>query len=72
MKPAGITRSWIVYPPNYQPGDGYKHFKTLKKAWNVAVSMGVGSECHLVVEHWNKKYSTSSFGHCVYVVEDAK
>lgn len=45
MKKAQIKRSWVVYPPNYTPGDGYFKIPFLKDAWNKACSLGLGAEC---------------------------
>ena len=42
-KAAQITKSWLVYPANYKPGDGYYTHKFLKDAWNKACSLGVGA-----------------------------
>jgi len=44
-KKAQITRSWITYPPHYEPGDGYTQHRFLKDAWNKACSLGEGAEC---------------------------
>jgi hypothetical protein len=52
-KKAQIKRSWIVYPPNYIPGDGYFSIPFLKNAWNKACELGEGSELY---ERVHKKY----------------
>lgn len=74
MKVAQIKKSWIVYPPNYKPGDGYFKVPFLKDAWNKACSLGVGAQCRLVVEH-NKRernkrgWSSYETGGVTYIVE---
>jgi len=36
-------KEFIIYPPNYKPGDGFKVRKSKRQAWKVAVKMGVGA-----------------------------
>ncbi|UBM12826.1 hypothetical protein [Cupriavidus metallidurans] len=43
-KPASLTLSYVVYPPNYKPGDGYRNVDTLKKAQRRALALGPGAE----------------------------
>lgn len=59
MKKAQIKRSWVVYPPNYVPGDGYHKIRFLEKAWNKACSLGVGSALYETVEQTRKDGSIS-------------
>ncbi len=70
MKVAQIKKSWIVYPPNYKPGDGYFKVPFLKDAWNKACSLGVGSEVWLIKDTKRTDGSSShDSGDVVYVVE---
>lgn len=69
MKVAQIKKSWIVYPPNYKPGDGYFKVPFLKDAWNKAYSLGTGAEVWSV--HRIEKRGSSSYqaGKVIYIVE---
>lgn len=44
-KAAQITKSWVVYGPNYSPSSGLGpfYFRFLKDAWNKAKSLGEGA-----------------------------
>lgn len=46
-KAAQITKSWVVYGPDYSPssGKGPFYYRFLKDAWNKAKSLGEGAEC---------------------------
>ncbi|WP_391560676.1 hypothetical protein [Robertmurraya sp.] len=46
-KAAQITKSWIVYGPNYSPSSGLGpfYYRFLRDAWNKAKSLGEGAEC---------------------------
>lgn len=44
MKPASVTLSYVVYPPNYKPGDGYKQFGRMINARRACIAYGPGSE----------------------------
>lgn len=54
-KAAQITKSWTVYPANYDPekGDYPLSYRFLKDAWNKAKSLGKGAECvqNLKIRH---------------------
>lgn len=69
MKVAQIKKSWIVYPPNYEPGDEYFKVPFLKDAWNKACSLGVGAKCKLVEEHNKRGWSSYETGGVIYIVE---
>lgn len=70
-KAAQITKNWTVYPPNYQPGDGYKHYENLNKAWRYACNLGVGSEVCLNLQIRRRDGSgTWTSGDIYYVVEE--
>ena len=45
-KPATLTISYIIYPPNYEPGNGYHMADTVKKARRIALRLGVGAVIH--------------------------
>lgn len=71
MKTVQIKTSWLVYPPNYEPGDGYKKVNFLKKAWNIACSMGIGAEVHSFTEKVYKDGSRRMWWNDrIYVVGD--
>lgn len=73
MKAVQITKSWIVYPPNYKPGDGYTEHRFLRKAWRHACQLGVGADLHLVVRRKGRKgTSSSTFTHEFTVAESSK
>jgi len=70
-KAAQITKSWIVYPPNYKPGDGYKYYRNLNKAWRYACNLGVGAEVTQEIQVRHKDGSgTWTSGDVYYVVEE--
>lgn len=45
-KAAQITKSWVVYGPDYSPSSGLGpfYFRFLKDAWKKALSLGEGAE----------------------------
>lgn len=69
MKKAQIKRSWVVYPPNYKPGDGYFKIPFLKDAWNKACSLGEGSYIRLDIEkiyrNGNSRWTSGSLHYIV-------
>lgn len=67
-KKVQITRSWIVYPPNYKPGDGYKKVRFLKRAWNIACAMGKGAQVHSHIKKVGHHHHSLSYNEIVYVV----
>jgi hypothetical protein len=73
MKKAQIKISWIVYPPNYKPGDSYIHVPFLRDAWNKACSMGEGASLDRLRDVKRKDGSGSWEHHPnYYVVEVVK
>ena len=42
-------KQFLIYPPNYKPGDGYKVRYSKRQAWKVAVRMGVGASVDVSV-----------------------
>lgn len=72
-KAAQITKSWVVYGPNYSPssGKGPFYFRFLKDAWNKAKSLGVGAECEQSLKVIRKDGSgTWSSGDVIYQVNE--
>lgn len=59
MRRSRLTISYVVYPPNYQPGDGYKEVDTLKKAVRNAPGSSI-SRC-IEIRHSGKRLSMGSF-----------
>ena len=57
MKPASRTVSYVVYPPNYVPGDGYVIEKTLKAAERRCrkKGFGIGSDVVRFYQTKNKR-----------------
>lgn len=52
-------KRFLIYPPNYTPGDGYVVRFSKRQAWKVAVKMGVGASVDVAVhlhpgkhKHW--------------------
>ena len=43
MRQSSYTISYVIYPPNYKPGDGYVKRKNYKAALRQAKKWGVGS-----------------------------
>jgi hypothetical protein len=43
-----ITLRYLIYPPNYNPGDGYKEAKTSDEAVRIGIRFGIGAEIHQV------------------------
>lgn len=56
-KPASRTVSYIVYPPNYKPGDGYVKVKNKKAALKQAIKYGTGAEVDREISTKNKRHS---------------
>lgn len=71
MKKAQITRSWIVYKPDYdyKKGDLPIYVPFLKDAWNKACSLGEGAEVVERVEQVYRDGAWSSSGGRSYTVE---
>ena len=36
-------KKFLIYPPNYKPGDGFKVRHSKFQAWKVAMRMGIGA-----------------------------
>ncbi len=43
-------KTFLIYPPNYKPGDGYKVRHSKFQAWKVAVRMGAGASVDVCVQ----------------------
>jgi hypothetical protein len=44
-------KAFLIYPPNYMPGDGYKVRYSKRQAWKVAVRMGEGASVDVCTQH---------------------
>ena len=44
-------KQYLIYPPNYKPGDGYKVRYSKWQAWKLAMNMGAGAEIDVWVSH---------------------
>lgn len=64
-KAAQITKSYVVYPPNYDGKVGPFNYRFLDKAWKRACTLGIGSEVTQSVEVRRKDgsgcWTTSDF-----------
>lgn len=67
-----IKISWIVYPPNYEPGDGFTHVPFLKDAWNKACSLGEGASLSRLREVKRKDGSGQWSHHPNYYIVEVK
>lgn len=70
MKVHQIKIRWLVYPPNYKPGDGYYERRFLKHARVKAKELGVGSQIWQVKEVTTKDWSGTQFGLVKYFLEN--
>lgn len=64
-------KTFIVYPPNYKPGDGFKEFKSLRQAKKRAYHLGSGTEiCVNIFEHPGKftRWNSSSLNYVGEIV----
>lgn len=57
-------KKFLIYPPNYKPGDGYKTCSSKLQAWKIAVKLGEGAGVDVCVQTHDKPFSgwTSSIG----------
>jgi hypothetical protein len=46
---AHIRKRFLVYPPDYKPGDGFKVRHSKFQAWKVALRMGAGASIDVSV-----------------------
>lgn len=67
-----IKISWIVYPPDYKPGDGFMYVPFLRDAWNKACSLGVGASLSRLRDVTRKDGSASWQHHPNYYVVELK
>lgn len=52
-RPRTVT-SWLVYPPNYRPGDGFHKRRFFRDAGRLALSLGSGSWLCAVTVRYTK------------------
>lgn len=50
-------KTFLVYPPNYSPGDGFKEVKTVKAAKREAAKMGSGANVTESIEVYKTSHS---------------
>lgn len=62
-KPAHRTISYVVYPKDYKPGDGYQEAKSLLNALRICRKYGAGSEIQRQFKNSNKRHSISGWIH---------
>lgn len=64
-------KQYLVYPPNYKPGDGYKVRYSRVQAWKAAVRMGEGASVDVCTHtHPAKRtFWNSSSGRELWVLE---
>lgn len=56
MKPAESTITYVVYSPNYVPGEGrYKKARNLAEARHFMRGFGVGASCIRKIRRTNRK-----------------
>ncbi len=65
-----VRKKYLIYPPNYRPGDGYVTRHSKFQAWKVAVRMGAGAAVDVSVQRHRSPrimwYSSS--GYCLWDV----
>lgn len=68
MKRAHLTISYVVYPPNYEPGDGYVRAKNRVAAMRQARRFGVGASISrsITVRHTPGRKVGFCCGHSSY------
>lgn len=72
MKPAIRTISYIVYPPDYSPGDGYKFAKNFLQAKRYARQFGAGATIYRELRILNKRRSIRDLGVDEYTYHGGK
>lgn len=62
-------KTFLVYPPNYKPGDGFVVRHSRLQAWKVASRMGVGASVDVDIQihparckHWTSSVHTGLWG----------
>ena len=63
-------KHFLVYPPNYKPGDGYVTTYSKRQAWKVAIKLGHGTCIDVAVYRHKRKHSNwySSGGYRLWEV----
>jgi hypothetical protein len=62
-------KQFLIYPPNYKPGDGFETRYSKFQAWKVALKMGEGAEIDVCVHKHPARFHdwVSSFSFRVVV-----
>lgn len=42
-------KKFLVYPPNYKPGDGYKAYHSRLQAWKASMRLGEGTSVDVII-----------------------
>ena len=50
-------KQYLVYPPNYVPGDGYATVYSKFQAYKIAVKMGGRASCYVSIQKFKNKRS---------------
>ena len=50
-------KQFLIYPPNYKPGDGYKVRHSKRQAWKVAIRFGGGASVDVCVHRHARKHT---------------
>jgi hypothetical protein len=66
-------KRFLIYPPNYQPGDGYLVRYSKFQAWKAGVRLGAGAAIDVSVHTHPAPFKnwTSSAGRVLWNVTDA-
>lgn len=64
-------KAFLIYPPNYKPGDGYKVRHSKRQAWKAAVRMGDGASVDVSINKHPRRHANwiSSSGRALWVLE---
>lgn len=62
-------KEFIVYPPEYSPGDGYESFKSLGKAKKKAYKLGKGAMIFVGVNKHKAAFQPSFYFSNDYLME---
>lgn len=68
MRPRKVVK-WIVYPPNYKPGDEYWKYNHIEDAWGKACAVGLYSELWRDVTVYKRESTLSYIEPAFEVVE---
>lgn len=62
-------KKYLIYPPSYNPGDGYYAARSLGEAKKIAYRIGSGSEISVQVNHHPSKFKPWTGSQLKYVGE---